>query len=85
MRKATELRETTTTAIHTIIAKRQEEARKVLSTRIVPQMEIAAVQGKFWIDFHVDAGVDIETISGELKANGYKVTKAGRMLKIDWV
>ena len=85
MRKATELRETTTTAVHTIIAKRQEEARKVQSTRIVPQMEITAVQGNFWMDFHVDAGIDIEPIIGELKANGYKVTKSGRVLRIDWV
>ena len=85
MKKATELRDITTTAIHAIIAKRQEEARKVLNTRIVPQMEITAVQGNFWMDFHVDAGIDIETIIGELKANGYKVTKSGRVLRIDWM
>lgn len=85
MKNATELKEIATTVINVLFAKKQEEARKVLNTRIVPQMEIAAAYGHFWIDYYVDAGIDIDTIIGELKANGYKVTKSGRMLNIGWV
>lgn len=85
MKNASELKEITTAAIHVVLEKQKDRAIKVLNEKIVPQMEQAATQGQFSVNFHVDAGIDLDVIIAKLQDNGYKVTKAGRVLRINWI
>ena len=85
MKTATEMKMITDTAIHTLLQKMQEAAMNTLTNKIYPQMEKAAADGNYWVNFHVDAGIDMDTIIAELTGLGYKTTKQGRVLKISWV
>lgn len=85
MKKATELKEIATTVINVELERNKENAIKILNDRIVPQMELAAARGKFWMEFHVDAGISLDAIMNELRNNEYKVTRSGRALRISWV
>lgn len=85
MKNAKELHTITATAIYAELEQHREKAIKILNDKIVPQMELAAMRGKFWMDFHVDTGISLDTIVNELQSNGYKITRSGRTLRISWV
>ena len=85
MKNAKELHAITATAIYVELERHKERAIKTLNDKIVPQMELAAARGSFWIDYHVDAGISLDTIMNELQNNEYKVTRSGRTLRISWV
>lgn len=85
MKNAKELHDITATAINMVLEQHRERAIKTLNDKIAPQMEQAAALGIFWVDYHVDAGISLDTIVNELQSNGYKVTRSGRTLRISWV
>lgn len=85
MKNAKELHDITATAVNMVLEQHRERAIKTLNDKIVPQMEQAAARGKFWMEFHVDTGISLDTIVNELQNNGYKATRSGRTLRISWV
>ena len=85
MKNAKELHTITASAIYVELERHKENAIKILNDKIVPQMELAAARGKFWMEFHMDAGISLDAIMYELRNNEYKVTRSGRTLRISWV
>lgn len=85
MKNAKELHTITASAIYVESERHKENAIKILNDKIVPQMELAAARGKFWMEFRVDAGISLDTIMNELRNNEYKVTSSGRTLRIRWM
>lgn len=84
MKTADEMR---TIATH---VREEEQARVrnrslgVLNNRIAPQIEMAANEGKMYIKYIVDAGVDTEIIADELRKIGYRVEYLGHTIEIYW-
>lgn len=64
---------------------RREKSLNYLENCIFPEMEKSAAEGQLYIEFYVDARVDMKVVTDELTANGYTHSKNGRNLKIYWM
>jgi hypothetical protein len=85
MKNANEIANITAAATMALVAKRKEKAINILENSIAPQIEQAAEKCECYINYHVDANVDINVIIEELENLGYEVKKKGYSLNISWM
>ena len=85
MKSAKEMWSITEETTNERIAQSKNKALAALDEVIAPQIEAAARDGDYVINYHVDASVDIDVIIAALIEAGYDVRKTGRTLRIWWL
>lgn len=84
MKTANEMNAIATRVNEEKAAASRNRAIDVLKNKIVPQIEIASLQGNFSLYYHMDAGVDADVIVTELIGAGYQATCNGCTLNVCW-